>query len=193
MTKYKLNVFRTLVYLVIFSITLVAISMAQSSTNHKIKNAVTNQGGSASQSENYKVADAIGQSSPVGQTSSADYIILSGFLAGGIDMTTAIGETYNTLIPIEFSLSQNYPNPFNPSTRITFTLPKPDQVTIAVYNTLGQKVTTLLDRKINAGIHDVQFDASDLPSGIYFYRIQVGDAPGRTGEFSQMRKMVLLK
>jgi len=185
MTKYKLNVFRTLVYLVIFSITLVAISMAQSSTNHKIKNAVTNQGGSASQSENYKVADAIGQSSPVGRTSSTNYIILSGFLGGGIDISTAIGES-DKLIHLQFSLSQNYPNPFNPTTKISFILPKTEHVTLTVHNTLGQKVATLLDTKMNAGSHNVQFDASDLPSGIYFYQIHAG-------KFRQVKKMVVLR
>jgi hypothetical protein len=89
-------------------------------------------------------------------------------------------------IPNAYYLSQNYPNPFNPSTKISFTLPKPEHVTFAVYNTLGQKVATLLNRKINAGSHDVQFEASTLPSGIYFYRMQAG-------EFSQVRKMVLLR
>jgi hypothetical protein len=85
-----------------------------------------------------------------------------------------------------YQLHQNYPNPFNPSTKITFTLPKPEHVTLAVYNTLGQKVATLLNTRMTAGSHDVTFDASTLPSGIYFYRIQAG-------EFSQVRKMVLLR
>jgi hypothetical protein len=89
-------------------------------------------------------------------------------------------------LPISFELHQNYPNPFNPSTKIQFALPKPEHVTLDVYNTLGQKVETLLNSKMNAGSHDVEFDASALPSGIYFYRIQAG-------EFSQVRKMVLLR
>ena len=89
-------------------------------------------------------------------------------------------------LPNKFVLQQNYPNPFNPSTKITFTMPKPEQATLAIYSTLGQKVATLLDRKMNAGSHDVRFNASDLPSGIYFYRIQAG-------EFSQVKKMVLLR
>jgi hypothetical protein len=97
-----------------------------------------------------------------------------------------IDENENWEIPVTYSVSQNYPNPFNPSTKITFTLPKPEHVALDIYNTLGQKVATLLDSKINAGSHDVQFDASNLPSGIYFYRIQAG-------EFSQVRKMVLLR
>jgi hypothetical protein len=89
-------------------------------------------------------------------------------------------------VPTTYSLSQNHPNPFNPSTKITFTLPKPEHVILAVYNTLGQKVATLLNTKMNVGSHDVQFNASTLPSGIYFYRIQAG-------EFSQVKKMVLLR
>jgi hypothetical protein len=83
-------------------------------------------------------------------------------------------------------LYQNYPNPFNPSTKITFTLAKSEYVTLYVYNTLGQKVETRLDTKMTAGSHDVEFNASDLPSGIYFYRIQAG-------EFSRVKKMVLLR
>jgi len=89
-------------------------------------------------------------------------------------------------MPKEFTLKQNYPNPLNPSTNITFTLPKSVYVTLEVFNTLGQKVATLLDKKMNAGSHDVIFDASNLPSGIYLYRIQAG-------EYSQVRKMVLLR
>ena len=89
-------------------------------------------------------------------------------------------------MPKEFTLKQNYPNPLNPSTNITFTLPKSVYVTLEVFNTLGQKVATLLDKKLNAGSHDVQFNAADLPSSIYFYRIQAG-------EFSQVRKMVMLR
>jgi hypothetical protein len=98
---------------------------------------------------------------------------------------TAIEETQQTLIG-DYILWQNYPNPFNPTTKITFTLPKSEHVTLNIYNTLGQKVATLLDTRMNAGSHDVQFDASTLPSGIYFYRMQAG-------EFSQVRKMVLLR
>jgi hypothetical protein len=84
-----------------------------------------------------------------------------------------------------FTLNQNFPNPFNPNTKITFTLDKPEHVVLEVYKTSGQKVALLLDSQINAGSHEVEFNASDLSSGIYFYRIQVG-------VFSRVRKMVLL-
>jgi hypothetical protein len=100
---------------------------------------------------------------------------------------------HRKIVESNYYLFQNYPNPFNPSTKITFTLPRPDFVTLEVYNTIGQKVATLLSTKMSSGSHDVEFNASSLPSGIYFYQIHVGDAPWRTGEFSQVKKMVLLR
>ena len=89
-------------------------------------------------------------------------------------------------IPNKFTLKQNYPNPFNPRTSIKFNLPKTEHVALEVYNTLGQKVATLLDKPMISGQHEVEFNANNLPSGIYFYRIQAG-------EFHDVKKMVLLK
>ncbi len=85
-----------------------------------------------------------------------------------------------------YTLAQNYPNPFNPSTTIRYTLGKPSRVKVLVYNALGQVVAVLVDRKQAAGRYDVRFDAGGLSSGAYFYRIQAG-------EFSQVRKMMLVK
>ncbi len=73
-----------------------------------------------------------------------------------------------------FLLFQNYPNPFNPSTTIRYSLPHRSHVTLAVFNTLGQKVTELVNREVDAGYHEVQFDAGRLASGVYFYRLQAG-------------------
>ena len=89
-------------------------------------------------------------------------------------------------IPTEFSLSQNYPNPFNPSTTIEFAIPKESDVTLKVYNLLGQEVTTLLNTQMKAGYHKVKFDATGLSSGIYLYKIQSGD-------FSAVKKLMLVK
>jgi hypothetical protein len=84
-------------------------------------------------------------------------------------------------------LAQNYPNPFNPSTKIQFALPVGGNVTLKVFNLLGQEVQTLINNQvIPAGRHEVIFDASNLPSGIYFYRIH-------TDSFAQVKKMILLK
>ena len=90
-------------------------------------------------------------------------------------------------IPAEYSLSQNYPNPFNPSTKIQYALPVEGSVTLKVFNILGQEVMTLINNKLEpAGRHEVTFNASNLPSGIYLYHIQ---ADG----FVQVKKMILLK
>ncbi len=88
--------------------------------------------------------------------------------------------------PNKFELLQNYPNPFNPSTNIRFTLPETRNVKLDVYNVLGEKVATLLDRKMEAGFHSVRFDASQLSNGIYIYRLQAGN-------FTQIKKMILMK
>lgn len=86
----------------------------------------------------------------------------------------------------EYSLSQNYPNPFNPSTDISFSIAKSDNVTLKVYNILGKEVATLVNGFYEAGKHSVNFDASNFASGVYLYTIKSGD-------FSSTRKMILMK
>ncbi|OGU77027.1 MAG: hypothetical protein A2V93_12195 [Ignavibacteria bacterium RBG_16_34_14] len=94
-------------------------------------------------------------------------------------------------VPTDFSLSQNYPNPFNPSTKISFTLPIESNVTLKIFNLLGEEVINLLNGTVNAGYHNVNFDASNLNSGIYFYQIE---AQGNDGSsFSEVKKMILAK
>jgi hypothetical protein len=88
--------------------------------------------------------------------------------------------------PGDFALGQNYPNPFNPSTEITFTLPQAAQVSIRVYNLLGQEVATLVNEYRSAGTHVATFDATALTSGMYIYRLE-------SGSYSTSRKMMLSK
>ena len=88
--------------------------------------------------------------------------------------------------PAEYSLEQNYPNPFNPSTNINFSLAEDGVVKIAVYDMLGQKVSVILDEFREAGSHTMTFNASDLPSGTYFYTLE-------TPQFRQTKKMILTK
>jgi len=105
--------------------------------------------------------------------------------------------SYSDEIEVEFgapsfySLEQNYPNPFNPSTKIIFNLAADSKVTLRVFDVLGQKVTDLLSSQLDAGRHEIKFDASLFNSGVYFYRI---DAEGIDGSsFTQVRKMMLTK
>jgi hypothetical protein len=89
--------------------------------------------------------------------------------------------------PETFSLSQNYPNPFNPVTNILFNIAEPGKVSLKIYNVLGNEVATLLNNELNAGNHNVIFNAVDLSSGVYYYRVDV------EGKFVETRQMILLK
>jgi hypothetical protein len=89
-------------------------------------------------------------------------------------------------LPNEYSLSQNYPNPFNPTTTIEFSLRQDGRTVLEVFNILGQVVATLVNGELKAGAYQVQFNASGLPSGLYFYRL-------RSGAFVSIKKMMLLK
>lgn len=93
--------------------------------------------------------------------------------------------------PLQFELSQNYPNPFNPSTNINFGLSVDSKVSLKVFNVLGQEVANLVNGNLAAGSHNITFNASELNSGVYFYRI---DAAGSDGtNFVSVRKMTLTK
>lgn len=95
------------------------------------------------------------------------------------------------VIPTEFSLDQNYPNPFNPTTTIKFGLPEASDISLKVFNILGQEVHTLINRNMTAGFHTINFDASNLMSGMYIYRIQASGAEGK--DFTDVKKMLLIK
>ena len=86
----------------------------------------------------------------------------------------------------EFQLKQNYPNPFNPTTNIEFSVPQSSDVKLVVYNQLGETVATLVNEHLSAGSYKADWNAEDLPSGIYFYRITAGD-------FSKTMKLMLIK
>ena len=103
---------------------------------------------------------------------------------GTISSITGIEDEKTT--PVDYSLNQNFPNPFNPSTTIKYILPKAEKVRIVVYNLLGQKIITLLNKQMPVGSYEVEFTAKDLPSGVYLYRIEAGD-------YQEVKKMILMK
>lgn len=129
-----------------------------------------------------------------GSTSGISFVDVTGsvswvpvFHKGALD----VKEVSTPTKPTVFSLAQNFPNPFNPKTMIRFALPKDSWVKLEVYNILGQKVKTLVDENLTAGVKEVEWDGKDnkgleVASGIYFYKIKADD-------FSDVKKMVMLK
>jgi hypothetical protein len=124
-------------------------------------------------------------------------VITGGVKAGPLisDLTYVIYDTLASVTSVEiiedltpenFILSQNYPNPFNPSTTIQFSIPEQSFVKLEVFNTLGEKVTTLVSEELNTGSYKFNWDAKNLPSGVYLYKMQ-------TTNFSTSRKMILIK
>ena len=90
------------------------------------------------------------------------------------------------LTPAGFQLYQNYPNPFNPSTKIKFTLPSSGSTSLKIFNTMGEEVTILLDKALTTGTYEVEWNAVNYPSGVYFYQLQ-------TENFVKTKKMILMK
>jgi len=103
-----------------------------------------------------------------------------------VQLTQGTGFNDQLGFPHEYSLSQNYPNPFNPSTTIEFSIPKSEFVTLKIYNLLGQEVATLVSDKLTPGEYKYTWDASQLASGVYIYKLE-------TDNFNSTKKLILLK
>ena len=103
---------------------------------------------------------------------------------GTFKYSSIVKVNYQTVT--SYNLSQNFPNPFNPGTKITFIIPEAGNVKLTVHNIIGEIVSTLVNRKMEEGVHSIIFDATAFPSGIYVYRIEVND-------FVSTKKMMLVK
>ena len=102
----------------------------------------------------------------------------------GSEYITSVDE--NPIHPGQYYLAQNYPNPFNPTTTINFAIPERQIVTLDIYSILGEKLVTLVNEVLEAGDHAAVWDASEMPSGVYFYRLSSGNE-------QLTRRMILLK
>jgi xylan 1,4-beta-xylosidase len=113
---------------------------------------------------------------------------------GKTNPATHVGELKSGQIPGRFILDQNFPNPFNPATTLEFRISSLEFVTLKVFDVLGREVATLVNDVRPAGVYTVHWEASSLPSGVYFYRLRVGDAStGSARGFNETKKMVLAK
>ena len=148
-------------------------------------NSVLGNGGAELSDGQYRIVGTLGQPI-IGVAENPSDINRVGFwYLASHKLITDVEQNTNS-IPKQFRLEQNYPNPFNPTTTIEFALPQRSAVTLKLLDILGREVATLVDDELEAGVHKVSFDAKDLASGVYFYRIQ---AEG----FVRARKLMLLK
>jgi len=124
------------------------------------------------------------------------YLGYGGFTIPGLKTELLPGVTgikYHDPVPTGFTLSDNYPNPFNPTTKIKYSIPHLSQVQIKVYDVLGNEIKTLVNAEKPAGTYELNWNAENFPSGVYFYQLRATPNSGQAGDFIQTRKMILLK
>lgn len=152
----------------------------------EIQSSVLANGGILISGINNRIVSSVGQSA-IGAAGNSNNIAYLGFwYQASTIITTEVEQISNDQLPKEYRLDQNYPNPFNPTTIIQFSIPKGSVVILKVFDLLGRKVAVLMDDELRPGYYKIDFNASRLPSGIYFYRL---NAAG----FSQTRKMMLIR
>lgn len=149
-----------------------------------VPNFVTSAGAQVAENFEFQIVGTVGQAL-VGIASNVGYLHFGGFWNVPVSVVTAV-EPVSEAIPKRFELRQNYPNPFNPSTTIQFAVPRKSKVTLKLFDLLGREVVTLLEEEMGPGEYKIYFEARDLPSGTYFYRMKAGD-------FSASRKLVLVR
>jgi len=165
---------------IILTLAFASLGNTQTLTHKRL---TVSSGGGVATFDEFTNRAVIGQVA-IGESSDSVFVTSGGFLGGGDDWITAIFE--ELFLPTEFNLSQNYPNPFNPATTINYALAKPGHVRMEVYDILGRRLDVLVDEQKEAGYHSYIWQASNVPTGVYFYRIKAGD-------FEKTKKMMLLK
>ena len=176
---------KNFVLIILFLPCLFLLAADDLSAQNRISNTVFTAGGGDSSGDLFSVSSTVGQ--PAGGSSyGAQFAIHSGFRQVPVQRVVTSADEEPDETPAIFSLDQNYPNPFNPSTVIHYSLPEASDVTLAVYDMLGREVASLVDDRKSAGNYEVSFSATNLSSGIYFYRLS-------TGNFTKIRSMTFVK
>ena len=155
-----------------------------------IPHSILSSGGGVASNGRYQIVGTVGQPM-VGVIGNSTHTSSTGFWSFSIHLITSVEQIPGTVIPKEFHLAQNYPNPFNPSTTIQFALPGQAEVTIRLYDLLGREVATLVNEEYQPGEYKLLFEAGELASGVYFYRIRARDSSGKG--FVRTRKLTFLK
>jgi hypothetical protein len=163
----------------------ISIMLATAVAQHRVPYSALSNGGAVSSSGAYRATAIIGQPA-IAQLGSGAYTVRTGFLLIPTSSTQTGVSAAPGSGPMDFGLGQNFPNPFNPSTTIPFTLKTRCFVTLRLFDGLGREVATVAQGNLDAGRHTVTIDASALPSGVYFYRLEAGP-------FTALRKATLLK
>jgi hypothetical protein len=171
-------------FLLVFFIYINVISQNYTLAQYKINRNVFGNGIGKVIGSSHMINTVIGQPG-IGLTSNASHRCHFGFWYSMVIYLPVV-EGFENQLPTKYELFQNYPNPFNPVTAIRYSVPKSSEVRIEVFNIRGQKITTLVNTNKPAGFYEVNFDATNLSSGYYFYHL-------KTKEFSEVRKMVVTK
>ena len=177
-----------ILFIVVFSLTLQQRTEAQTVVRHS----VISNGGNVTSNSQFRIAGTVGQP-VIGIAKNSTNNLASGFWSLPINLITSVEEIPSAVVPREFRLDQNFPNPFNPSTTIQFALPKNADVTVKLFDLLGREVATLVDEEFAPGEYKLLFEAGELASGVYFYRIVGKTTSGTAERFVSTRKLMLLK
>jgi len=118
------------------------------------------------------------------------YVLIGAIINGKVISSVT---QFSTKVPSGFSLEQNYPNPYNPTTTLKYSLPASSRIKLNIYNLLGQLVQTIVDGMESAGYKSVEWNANNLASGIYFYRLSATSTSDPSKSFTQVKKMLLIK
>lgn len=166
------------------ALVIIGLSLGPAAAEFAVPQSVVGTGGSNAVSSGFGVRGTVGQT-VVFKSSAESFDAAHGYWYNPYTTVTDISDN-GEQSPISHRLDQNYPNPFNPSTTIQFAIPARSHVSLVVYDVAGHRVATLVNRELDRGVYSEVFNARDLATGVYFYRL-------RTESFSQTRKLVILK